>query len=120
MNLEEAIKATLTDEWQLDEIARVSPSDSGLDNIVLFVSSKDYVNGTNGTRLKVSNIYGRFDNFSINISPPYNVFVGEVKIKKSLLDDVVDWIRINNDPLMKLWNNEYESDSQFYNEIKKI
>jgi hypothetical protein len=123
VNLKEAIIATVSDEWQLDEMARVSPSDSGIENIVMFVSSKDYVGGSHGPRLKVSNVYGRFDkhdNFSMNIMPPYNVFAGEVKIKKPLFDDVVDWIKVNRDPLIKLWNNEYESDSQFYGEIQKI
>jgi hypothetical protein len=109
-------------ESQLWEMARVKPANSGLPWII-FISSKDYVQQRHWARLKVSNVKGTFssnDNFSVSISKEPKVLAGKAKMDQAELDDIFDWIIINYEPLMKYWNDEYESDAEVYSDLKKI
>ncbi len=59
-----------------------------------------------GPRVKVSNVAGRFsssDNFTITAENEPRV-VGNCKLKKEHVEDIIDWIRLNKDHLHKVWN----------------
>lgn len=43
----------------------------------------------------------------------------EINSQKDL-NEIFDWIKLNYDPLIKYWNNEYSSDRNFYDELVKI
>jgi hypothetical protein len=86
------------------------------------VSTKDYVGGRHGPRIKVSNIPGKFspiDNFLVTISTEPQV-IGKPKFNESTVNDICDWVLLNKEPLLKFWNDEYDSDSQLYNELSKL
>ena len=109
-------------EAELYEMARVQKKDSGI-NVVMYVSTKDVVQGRHGPRIKVSNIVGTFsstNNFSISISTEPSVMSGKVEIGTNTLEDIFDFIKINVEPLLKYWSNQYDSDSDFYKELKSL
>jgi hypothetical protein len=111
----------LTEEM-LWEMARVKPADSGLPQTI-FISTRDYVDKRHWARIKVSNIIGTFsstDNFVVEISKNPKILAGNCKLKKDELQDIFDWVVLNYDALIKYWNDEYESDSEIYNDLKKI
>jgi len=121
MKLNESFECTIV-ERELYEMARVQPANSGLP-CILFVSTKTYVKGRHGPRIKVSNIpgtYSDFDNFVVTIAKPPLVVAGDVKFKKSVVDDIIDWVALNYDSLLKYWEDKYENDADFYAELKKI
>jgi len=109
-------------EAELYEMARVRPKDSGL-SCMLFVSSKTYVNGKHGPRIKVSNIPDTFsadDNFAISITHEPVLVAGKCKFKDAELENIFDWIKVNYEALMRYWNDQYESDADFYAELTKV
>lgn len=106
----------------LYEMARIQKKDSGLPQQI-FVSTKDYGSGNHWARIKVSNIPGTFsktDNFVVTISKTPQVVSGIPKYKESHVQDIFDWILLNYEPLLKYWNKKYESDADFYAELKRI
>jgi hypothetical protein len=109
-------------EAELYEMARIQKRDSGI-NVMIYASTKDVVEGRHGPRIKISNIVGTFsdtDNFSVSIAHDPAIMSGRTKFSSSTVDDIFDFVRINYEPLMKYWNNAYESDSDFYAELKPI
>lgn len=109
-------------EDELWEMARVQKADSGI-ACIMWVSTKDYVNGSHGPRLKVSNIpdkFSRDDNFVVTISKQPIVVAGRPKYTQLKVEDIKDWIILNYNALIKYWNDEYEGDSDFYRELKKV
>lgn len=109
-------------EELLYEMARVKPKDSGI-RYIIFISTKEYTKQQHWARIKVSNIVGTFsssDNFVVSVSKNPKVIAGTPKIKEDELNDIFDWIILNYAPLIKYWNDEYESDSEVYNDLKKI
>lgn len=111
----------LTEEV-LYEMARVQKKDSGLPQQI-FVSTRDYGTGNHWARIKVSNVPGTFskdDNFVVTISNKPAVVAGKTKYTNSQLEDIFDWVKLNQKVLLKFWNKEYESDADFYAELKKI
>jgi hypothetical protein len=108
-------------EEQLYEMARIKQADSGLPYI-MFASTKEYEPGRHWARIKVSNVpntFSRNDNFSISIVDP-RVVAGHPKYPQTKVSDIIDWVKLNYEPLMKYWNEEYQSDAEFYNELQKI
>lgn len=113
---------SLITEENLYEMARVQKRDSGLPQMI-FVSTRDYGTGNHWARIKVSNVPGTFsknDNFSVSISIDPRIVGGKSKYSTSDMNDIFDWIKLNHDTLIKYWNNKYETDSEFYTELKKI
>lgn len=108
-------------EEDLCEMANIRPKDIGM-NFTIFVSSKKYVGGSHGPRIKVSNLRDRFskdDNFVITISK--SPIVGQnCKYKETEKSDLKDWVKLNYDVLMKYWNDEFESDADFLLALKKL
>lgn len=108
-------------EDHLCEMARVKPTDSGLP-FIIFVSTRDYGIGNHWARIKVSNIPGKYskeDNFSISVDNP-RVVAGKPAYTHSKVQDIIDWVKLNHDPLIKYWNDEYESDVEFYHDLKRL
>lgn len=105
----------------LFEMANVREKDSGL-NVTMFVSSKKYVNGRHGPRIKVSNLRDKFsadDNFVITLSK--EPIIGKnAKYKESELNNLVDWIKLNLEVLLDYWNDKFESDADFLLALKKL
>lgn len=85
------------------EMANMQPSETGLKSSIHVMSKGG---AKHGPRVKVSNIAGRFshdDNFSITAELEPRV-VGNCKLKKQHLDDIIDWVKLNRDHLHKVWN----------------
>ena len=121
MKLNESFECTIV-ERELYEMARVKTADSGLP-CVLFASTKTYVNGRHGPRIKVSNVpgtYSDFDNFVVTIAKPPVMVAGTPKFKESVVGDIIDWVALNYDSLLKYWEDKYESDVDFYTDLKKL
>ena len=117
-----SIDSVILTEDLIAEMARVDPSLSGI-NVVIFVSSKQYVDGKHWARIKVSNIPGTFsktDNFVVTISSRPEVVAGNPKYKQSELEDIFDWVKLNRSTLLKYWNKKYDDDADFYAELQKI
>jgi hypothetical protein len=109
-------------EEQLWEMARVKPAESGIP-FIMFVSTKEYVKGKHWARIKVSNVPGTFasnDNFVVSIDKNPAVIAGTVKCKQHELQDVFDWIILNYETLIKYWNEQFSTETDFYNELKKV
>lgn len=96
------------------EMANMQPEDTGLKSIVHVMMRGG---AKHGPRVKVSNTAGRFshdDNFSITAEVEPRV-VGNCKLKKQHLDDIIDWVKLNRDHLHKVWN---EGDTMRASEIE--
>lgn len=95
-------------EVVMTEMANLFPIKTGLPTVIWFGE----VGGQHGPRIKVSNIKGKFaqnDNFDISVEKEPRVLTPRaVKLKVSDIEDIFDWIKINYDDLMKLWEI-YES-----------
>lgn len=103
-------KGYLTEE-DLFEMANVFPEDSGL-QFVVFISPKG--SAKYGPRVKVSNIKGKMshtDVFSITI--PENRIVGNCKLIKTDLEDITDWIKLNQNLIVSYWNYEISTKDIF-------
>lgn len=110
------------DESFIWEMARVKPIDSGV-NVIMFMSTRESVKGRHWARIKVSNVIGTFsstDNFVLSIDDSPVVLAGTPTIKSSVLTDIKDWVILNKVTLLKYWNDEFDSDSEFYNQLKKV
>lgn len=85
------------------EMANMPPSNTGLGYVIWLGK----VGGQHGPRIKVSNTKGRFNeqsNFVISVSrEPQVLTPSSRKIKMSELEDILDWVKLNYDLLMKLW-----------------
>lgn len=85
-------------------MANLFPEETGLDKIIWFGE----VGGQHGPRIKVSNLKGKFaihDNFVISVSKTPKVLTpSSVKIKQDEIEDLQDWIILNYDKLMKMWD----------------
>lgn len=117
-----SIDSVILSEDLIAEMARVDPSLSGI-NVVIFVSSKQYVDGKHWARIKVSNVPGKYskdDNFSISISKTPKIVAGKSKLKNSDLEDVYDWIILNYTVLMDYWNDKYSDIGKFASDIHEI
>lgn len=104
------------------EMANLSSKDTGLSVFIWFGK----VGGQHGPRIKISNTKGRFnetDNFVISVEKePRILTTKSVKLKKQEVDDVIDWVKLNYDVLMKLWH-AYENDEgtiELLGMLKKI
>jgi hypothetical protein len=86
------------------EMANMQPEDTGLKSIVHIMTKGG---AKHGPRIKVSNVAGRFahdDNFTITVEQTPRI-VGKSKLKKSHVDDILDWINLNDEHLHNIWHN---------------
>ena len=107
MNLQDLLEAEILNAPMV-EMANLFPAETGLQRVIWFGE----VGGQHGPRIKVSNTPGQFDlhnNFVVSVSHnPYVLTPRSMKISSSDLQDVLDWVILNYDDLMKLWKI-YES-----------
>jgi hypothetical protein len=91
----------------MTEMANLFTQDTGVPYAMWFGE----VGGQHGPRIKVSNIKGKMspDCFVVSVSKTPGIMTPRsVKISQTDITDVMDWIIINYDILMQMWN-AYES-----------
>lgn len=102
--LEEVSKEKLIIESFLDEMANLHPEETGMDYVIWIGE----VGGQHGPRIKVSNTKGKMnktDCFVMSIAKePQVLTTKSCKLTTSKLEDLSDWIKLNYDILMKMWN----------------
>lgn len=88
----------------LDEMANLVPEDTGLPYVIWLGE----VGGQHGPRIKVSNTRGKMNSnscFVMSVSKTPQVLTPKsCKLKQHEVDDISDWIQLNYDKLMELWN----------------
>jgi len=107
----------------LDEMANLPSADTGLGYFIWIGE----VGGQHGPRVKVSNSHGK-----MNVNNCFVMSVAKIpevltprscKLRKSEVDDISDWIKLNYDVLMKMWN-VYETGNgsiiKLQDKLKKI
>lgn len=105
----------------LSEMSNLDSDDHGIENVVIWIGRS---NKRHGLRVKVSNIpnaWSDFDNFTIMI-PELNYDHRAVArwIKKTTLERILLWIKINQPLLYKLEAGEYSSFKKFANDVSKV
>ena len=106
--------------------SKTSTFNSRLDIIICFklnLSTKNVVKERHEPRIKISNIrntFSDFDNFAVTIERSPRIVAGKTKFKQDEVNDIYDWVKLNYIPLMKYWNNEYDRDLYFYQDLKRI
>lgn len=87
----------------MNEMANLFPTDTGLQYAIWFGE----VGGQHSPRIKVSNIRGKFaahDNFVISVTHEPKILTPKsVKIDVDDQTDIIDWVKLNYDDLMKMW-----------------
>jgi len=86
------------------EMANMQPRETGLSTIVHVMSRGG---AKHGSRVKVSNIAGRFaydDNFTVTAESEPRV-IGRCRLKQEHLEDILDWVRLNRDHLHYVWEH---------------
>jgi hypothetical protein len=104
----------------MHEMANFYPRQTGM-SLVLWLGE---VGGQHGPRIKVSNTPGKFnkhDNFVVTVSKnPYVKTPKSVKVSQDQVNDVIDWIKLNHDILMNLWNMHETGDGDAASEELKL
>lgn len=108
----------------LDEMARFSRPETGLDYVVWMGE----VGGQHGPRIKVSNNKGKMtptDSFVVSLSKNPSVLTPRTcKLPTSTVEDILDWIRLNYETLMEMWEvfegRKEESISLLIGRLKQI
>jgi hypothetical protein len=93
------------------EMANLTPDETGIP-YVIWVGEVD---GQHGPRIKVSNIKGKMsdDCFVISVSKTPTVLTPKsCKLAQSEVADILDWVMLNYDTLMQLWQ-VYETGTGF-------
>lgn len=89
----------------INEMANLNPASTGLP-VVIWVGAVD---GQHGPRVKVSNLRGKFatdDCFVIAVArEPYVATPRSVKLKQEEVDEVIDWVKLNYEVLMELYQS---------------
>lgn len=103
------------DDKLILEMGNIQPKETGLSSIIHVM----YKGGAkHGPRVKVSNIAGTFhhkDNFTVTAEHEPRV-IGNCKLKKEHLDNIVDWVKLNHDHIYKVWHN---GDTMTHEEVGK-
>lgn len=106
----------------MNEMANLTSDDTGLPVIIWFGK----VGGQHGPRIKVSNVKGTFadnDNFVISVEKEPKILTPRnMKLKRDDINHIIDWVKLNYDVLMKLWN-AYENNKgtiELLGMLKKI
>jgi hypothetical protein len=107
---------------QMMEMANLNPGDTGLP-LVIWVGP---VGGQHGPRVKISNTPGKMsdDYFVMTVDKtPVVTTPRSCKVSAATVHDVADWIMLNYDVLMQLWQ-AYETGTgniiQLHQQLRKI
>ncbi|MEM2159584.1 MAG: hypothetical protein QXN55_01365 [Candidatus Nitrosotenuis sp.] len=103
MKLFELIKDKWLASRPFHEMANISPTSTGLPTVICFGE----VGGQHEPRIKVSNNKGKFTVsycFVVSVDKEPRVLTKTTaKLPKSDQDNIIDWIKLNYDNLMLLW-----------------
>lgn len=103
MKLQHLTEDTIIEQANLMmETANLTPDETGVPYVIWLGA----VGGQHGPRIKVSNTRGKMstDCFVVSVSrTPVVVTPSTVKIPQSNVQDVLDWVMLNYDVLMGLW-----------------
>lgn len=102
------------------EMANLYPQKTGVP-VVMWMGE---VGGQHGPRVKVSNTPGRFnvsDCFVVAVAKdPYVITPRNMRLKSNVLDDVLDWVKINYDILMQMWKLHESGDGDLDDLLSKL
>ena len=105
------------------EMSNLAPGTTGLPTVIWIGK----IGGQHGPRIKVSNIKGKFaenDNFVVSISKNPQVLTPKyVKLKTTDVENIKDWIVINFDVLMELFDHFESGDGdtlEYLNRLMRI
>jgi hypothetical protein len=111
---------SIQDENELFEMSNIVPRRTGL-AVSIWVREKNE-GLQHACSVKVSNIPGRFDpndNFSVSVSGSPRVIAGKCKLKSQVLEDIIDWVKLNKEALLDLWESRIDI-GDFLESVKKI
>jgi len=103
-------------------MANLDSHDHGIDDVIIWVGR---TTGQHGLRVKISNLQNKFDpnkstHFTLTI-PEYQIRDGYPdKWLKPKMEDIIDWLKLNQDEIKKYENGEIQSTREFLNTIKKF
>lgn len=89
----------------ISEMANLTDEDTGLTNIVIYVSDKS--NSRHGPRIKVSGFYSKIDKtnlFSVTIEDNPKVIGNVGNIRSRDVESIKSFVVRNKDILLKYWN----------------
>ena len=102
------------------EMANLYPTQTGLPVVVWFGE----VGGQHEPRIKVSNTPGKFNRdscFVLSVDKEPRVLTPKAaKIQQDKITDVIDWVKLNFDVLMKLWEIHESGDGDVEAELSKL
>ena len=102
------------------EMANLYPKETGLSTVIWLGE----VGGQHGPRIKVSNVPGKFaanDNFVISVSRnPVVLTPKSMKLNSRKLEDLLDWVILNYEVLMELWNIHESGDGSAHEVIQNL
>jgi len=108
------------DEDDLYEMANVRQKWSGLP-VVMYISSKDAALGRHGPRVKVSNNRTKWDpNDNFVITVPELRVKGNPTFNDSELEDIKDWIQLNQKLILQYWSKEINDDVELLTSLRKL
>jgi hypothetical protein len=103
------------------EFCNLSVRTTGIENV--FIQIYSIFGNTHTPRIKVSNVYGKFDStdhFYIGLRK-YKVIIGWPKISQEELNLVRKWAKINRAALLRYWKDGHEiPTSEFLDTLKPI
>lgn len=112
------------EEWeagQLHEMASVGPRRHGIENVIIWVGSSPK---QHGLRVKVSNIPNKMrieDSFTIMMpSLDYDPKQVASWITPKIMNQILSWIKLNQDLLYKYETGELSDTDDFLNQISKV
>ena len=105
----------------LHEMANLSKDDHGINDVVIWVGK---ANKQHGLRIKVSNLKNRWsndDNFVIQLpSLDYDPTRVARWITKDVIDQIMSWIRLNQQVLFDFETDKIMYTREFLNSISKV
>lgn len=106
------------EEMNLWEMANLRPSDTGIDNYIIWISSGEAVQ--HGPRIKVvkSLRWDKNNNATIPLTGKPRI-IGDIGITQSEFSEIIKWINLNKKTLMQFWNSEL-STKEVLNMLKKV
>jgi len=102
---------------------QISPSDTGIDNIVMFLSMESVEGKLHGPWLRISNTPNKLDitnYYAVSISNNPVIECGEPKISIETQKQIIEWIKLNLDLLINMWNDVYDDVFDFFDNLIKI
>jgi hypothetical protein len=100
------------------EMANLFPQKTGLPVALWFGE----VGGQHGPRIKVCNVPGKFNPSNTFVMPVAKtpVLLNQFSSHRAKIDDISDWVKLNYDTLMKMWEIHETEDGDLDAELTKL